>query len=126
MLSIINSTRAQHGLTPYALDGTESNCAYAHSVHMHQAGYISHDQFPQPDLCIGYSSGGENVATFNSGNELQDLQSMHNEMMSEGYSPGCTGSHACNILSNVYSIVGIGIYHAQDGSTWLTEDFVRP
>ncbi|GAC1624129.1 MAG: hypothetical protein NVS4B2_01630 [Chloroflexota bacterium] len=126
MLSIINKTRAQHNLQAYSLDTTLSNCAYAHSVHMQQAGVISHDQFPQPDLCIGYSAGGENVGTFNSGNELQDLQSMHSQMMSEGYAPGCSGSHACNILSDIYTVVGIGIYHAPNGSTWLTEDFIKP
>jgi hypothetical protein len=49
---------------------------------------------------------------------------MNTLMMNEpGYTPGCTGSHKCNLLSTKFAQVGIGIYY--DGhTTWLTEDFI--
>ena len=143
MFNIINQTRAQHNLPAYSLSSVQSNgtgpCvgSYGHSVAMAKSGTIWHiapndnpsgpqnpASFPN-DLCVSHSAGGENVGAFASGNELTDLQSMHQEMMSEGYAPGCSGSHACNILSSQYVEVGIGIYES-GGETWLTEDFIRP
>ncbi len=53
---------------------------------------------------------------------------MHQEMMNEQHDPTfCQtyDNHACNILSTKYAAIGIGIYHAPSGSTWLTEDFIR-
>lgn len=130
MLNIINDTRAKYGLAPYTLNATQSagtaSCigSYGHSVHMAQVGYISHDQFPA-DICVSVSAAAENVGMMGSGNELQDLQGIHSEMMSEPYTPGCTGSHVCNLLSSQYRHVGIGIYYVNN-ATWLTENFLNP
>jgi uncharacterized protein YkwD len=132
MLNILNSTRAQYGVAPLTLNPTQSSgtstCigSYGHSVHMAQAGVISHDQFgypPNGDICSWITPVGENVGEFSSGNELTDLQQINNLMMQEPHTPGCQGNHACNILYAQYQQVGIGIYYAS-GSTWLTEDFL--
>ncbi len=91
---------------------------------MAAVGYISHDQFPA-DVCVRWSTVGENVGENYSGNELTDLETMHREMMSETHTAAyCKAydNHACNILNTNYVQVGIGIYVA-NGTTWLTEDF---
>lgn len=118
-------------MAPLTLDMTQStgtsSCigAYGHSLHMAQVGFISHDQFPQ-DIC-GYGhtvfNGAENVGMDSSGDELHELHVIHDLMMTEPYSPGCSGNHVCNILSPYYTSVGIGIYYSGN-TTWLTEDFI--
>jgi uncharacterized protein YkwD len=132
MLNILNSDRAAAGVAPLTLNMTETNgtssCvgSYGHSVHMSQVGSISHDQFPA-DICIAYSTAGENVGESASGNELTDLQSLDNQMMAEPHtSSTCstTTNHACNIINPAFQQVGIGIYNVNN-TTWLTEDFTN-
>jgi uncharacterized protein YkwD len=132
MLSILNNDRAAAGVAPLTLNATESNgtstCvgAYGHSVHMSQLGAISHDQFPA-DICISYSTAGENVGESASGNELTDLQSLDSQMMAEPHTASTcstTVNHACNILNPAFHQVGIGIYYINN-TTWLTEDFTN-
>jgi uncharacterized protein YkwD len=126
-LNLLNGTRAQAGVDPLTLNmgnslGTGSCIgALGHSKHMAQVGQISHDQFPA-DICTAWSTAGENVGEWKTGNELQDLETIHSEMMSEPHSSGCSGNHACNIISPAFHIVGIGIYYS-NGTTWLTTDF---
>lgn len=130
MLSLLNSDRAANGTGPLTLNMTETNgtstCvgSYGHSVHMAEIGQISHDQFPA-DICISYMTAGENVGEANTGSEWGDLTELDSLMMSEPHSPGCTGNHACNIISASFHQVGIGIYRSAAGTTWLTEDFTN-
>jgi hypothetical protein len=136
MLQLINHTRSINAVHTLQLSLTQSlgtgsspgtgTCpgAYGHSMAMAQAGYIFHDNLAT-EFCEPIYAGAQNVGELSSGNELQDLQNMHDRMMNgpgEGHYPGCTGNHACNILSDSYSQVGIGIFR-QGGTTWLTEDF---
>lgn len=138
VLNMLNSTRVQYGVQPLTLDLTQSSgtgsCvgSYGHSLAMQQSGYIWHDnpQYPQasfPNNICGYGStvmsGAENVGMNSAGDELKELQYIHDLMMSEPHSPGCTGNHACNILNSQYRRVGIGIVYSGT-TTWLTEDFV--
>jgi len=134
VVNMINNDRAQNGVSSkLTLNGTQSygtgSCvgSIGHSTAMAQSGSIWHEDSSYPaasfpnDICVRFSTAGENVGAF-PGNELQALQSMNDEMMSEPHSPNCTGNHACNILSPNYTSVGIGIV-VQGGQTWLTEDF---
>lgn len=127
-LNLINSSRAEHNLPTYTLDMTESNgtgsCigSIGHSEHMAETGVMAHDQFPA-DICGSYHTAGENIGYWASGNELTDLENIHAEMMSEPWTPGCQGSHSCNILSSAFTRVGIGIV-VKNGTTWLTTDFL--
>lgn len=135
MLNIINNDRAQYGVAALSLNMTQStgtgSCvgSYGHSVAMEESGSIWHQNtaYPQAswpnNVCVSYSALAENVGYQMTGNELQDLQDIDNMMMSEPYSPGCSGNHACNILNPTYRQVGIGIYN-YNGTTWLTEDFI--
>jgi hypothetical protein len=96
---------------------------------MQQSGTIWHINGSYPsasfpnDICVPATTGGENVGMADMGDELKDLKFMHSQMMSEPYTPGCQGTHVCNILSSQFKQVGIGIYYYL-GKTWLTEDFV--
>lgn len=138
MLNIINTTRSQSGLSPLTLNITQSNgtatCAgsYGHSVAMAQSGNIWHVNSAYPaasfptNICVATSTAGENVGQFSSGNELNDLQQIHNLMMSEQHDAAYCSTyinHACNLLSGSFHQVGIGIYY-NAGRTWLTEDFL--
>ena len=138
MLNIINSTRSQYGLAPLALNLTQSNgttsCAgsYGHSQAMAQSGYIWHTNTSYPaasfpnNVCVRTSSAGENVGQYSSGNELTDLQQIHQLMMNEAHDAATCASqinHACNLLSSSFQQVGIGIYFDVN-RTWLTEDFL--
>ncbi|MDQ2742832.1 MAG: CAP domain-containing protein [Chloroflexota bacterium] len=138
MLNLINQTRAQNGAPPLALSGVESSgtssCpgAYGHSTAMAASGHIWHQDpgypaqsFPN-NFCVRTGALGQNVGEYAGGNELSDLQAMHNLMMSEPHDPATCAStvdHACNILSAGFNQIGIGIY-VSGGATWLTEDFI--
>ena len=124
LLDLINASRASSGLSPYTFSVEQSsgnaNCvgSYGHSVHMQQVGQISHDQFPQ-DICIPWAAAGEDVGEA-SGSESQAIQILHRQMMNEGPA----GGHYQNIMSPVFTTIGIGLYYI-NGVLWLTEDFVR-
>lgn len=99
---------------------------------MAQSGNIWHVNSSYPaasfpnNICVATSSAGENVGQFSSGNELNDLQQIHNLMMSEQHDATYCATyinHACNLLSASFHQVGIGIYF-NAGRTWLTEDFL--
>lgn len=137
MLSIINVTRAGSNLPPFHLSATQSagtaSCvgSYGHSKDMAASGQIWHQNPNYPDaswpnnMCISYTTGGENVGEMSTGNEMQDLQAIHNLMMGEAHDASTCAhyvNHACNILSPQFTTVGIGIYNANN-VTWLTEDF---
>jgi hypothetical protein len=127
-LNLINTTRSQNGVSPLSLSLSQSlgsaSCigSVGHSQHMAQTNVLAHDQFPA-DICGGSYPIGENIGEWRSGNELTDLEDIHSLMMSEPHSPGCTGNHACNILSTQFHAVGIGIVYS-NGTTWLTTDFL--
>jgi hypothetical protein len=75
---------------------------------------------------VATSSAAENVGQYSSGNELTDLQQIHNLMMNEPHDAATCASqinHACNLLTTSFHQVGIGIYFNVN-RTWLTEDFV--
>ena len=134
VLAMLNTDRANNGVsTQLTLSNTEttgtSTCvgSYGHSVHMSSVGTISHDQFPA-DICISYTTAGENVGEANYGNELTDLQQIDSAMMAETHSStycATNNNHACNIINPNFHNVGIGVYHDSAGNTWLTEDFTN-
>lgn len=138
VLGILNNDRRQAGVAPLALTVRQSTgiagCAgsFGHSAAMARSGAIWHInvRFPNAsfphNLCVSYSSAGENVGDSGSGNPAQDLQILDRLMISEPHSAvlcSTEANHACNILNPAYHRVGIGVYLAA-GTTWLTEDFV--
>lgn len=126
-LYLMNQTRASYGLPPYTLNQTESDgtgsCvgSHGHALHMSQTGVLAHDQFPA-DICVPVRAAAENIG-YAGGSVQSALQTTHSEMMAEPHSPGCSGNHACSILSPSYSQVGIGVVTV-NGTTWMTVDFL--
>jgi uncharacterized protein YkwD len=139
LLTVLNNTRAQYGVGPLSLDLTQSNgtatCvgSIGHSEAMEKSGSIWHVNSAYPSASFPYNNcyyGGlnsppvaQNVGMASDSNELNAILYIHNLMMSEQHFPGCTGNHACNILSPTYSRVGLGILYV-NGAVWLTEDFI--
>ena len=139
LLALLNNTRAQNGLGPLSLDLTQSNgtasCvgSIGHSEAMEQSGAIWHYNASYPSASFPYNNcyyGGlssppvaQNVGMMGGSSEMSDLVQVHNLMMSEPYSPGCSGNHACTILSTTYHRVGLGILFV-NGAVWVTEDFI--
>lgn len=137
LLKILNTQRADAGLAPLRLIRLQSRgtagCAgsMGHSAAMASSGSIWHSDMRYPrasfphDMCERYMHAGENVGEATTGSVLEDLRTLHQQMMSEPHSiAACASmvSHACNILDPAYSYIGIGIDVA-GGTTWLTEDF---
>jgi Cysteine-rich secretory protein family len=130
LLAAINQDRAAHGVAPLSLNAPQSTCSLKHSVHMAQAGHISHDQYPM-DVCVAHDTAGENVGVIHGAvaGGVLDLERM---MINEGPCPHtkCTSAereqhgHYLNLVSASFTSVGIGIY-SRNGATWLTEDFIR-
>ncbi len=139
LLKIINLDRAQYGLPGLKLTKVQSTghgrCAgsYGHSRAMAQSGFIWHinPRYPRAsfpnNICLHYTTVGENVGEASTGVALQDLRVLDKAMMSEPHQHStcaATVNHACNVLNPNFHQVGIGIYLAQ-GTTWLTEDLTN-
>jgi uncharacterized protein YkwD len=139
LLALLNKDRAAVGVPPLTLNLTQStgsgSCvgSVGHSSAMQQSGTIWHTNSSYPaasfptNLCIAYSTAGENVGEAGSGNELTDLQQLDSMMMGEAHDASTcatTVNHACNILNPSFHQVGIGLVTANN-TTWLTEDFTN-
>jgi hypothetical protein len=135
VLNMINTARQQNSVAPVTLSSIQTTgtgtCvgSIGHSKAMQQSGSIWHTNpsYPQAsfptNVCIAYGTAGENVGMAQFGNEMNDLQWMHDQMMAENHTTCSTDwNHACNILYSTFTTVGIGIYNI-NGATWLTEDF---
>jgi hypothetical protein len=82
--------------------------------------------FPN-NVCVRFTTAGENVGESSSGVEGQDLEILNAMIMKEPHSASVcavTINHACNVVNPAFHRVGIGIYYSA-GSTWLTEDFTN-
>ena len=139
-LNMINATRAQYGVQPLTLNMTQSlgtsTCpgSYGHSTAMAATGQIWHQNSNYPaasfpaNICVAYSSAGENVGEWGSSTELSEIQSIFDLMMSEQHDAAYCATydnHACNIISSRFSRVGIGLYYSGSGTTWYTTDFIN-
>jgi uncharacterized protein YkwD len=139
ILGILNDERAQNGLKPLTLKNKQSlgtaTCvgSLGHSLAMIATGSIWHTNSSQPsasfpsDICVHYWTAGENVGTWNTGDETKDLININDLMMSEPHDSSTCASvvnHACNILTADFHHVGIGIVYT-NGATWLTENFTN-
>ena len=127
LLDLINASRGAAGLPPYVFSLLQSSgsatCvgSLGHSIEMSKEGAISHDQFTQ-DICLSFSSAGENVGYTSGVSENDGITETHVAMMNEGP----TGGHYQNIMSTSFTSVGIGLYVDSSGTLWLTEDFIEP
>jgi hypothetical protein len=139
LLDLINATRAANNVGPLTLSLAQTRginvCvgSIGHSQAMAATGEIWNTQqgydaasFPH-DICLHSLSPGENIGFEATGNELTDLQTMHQDMMQQAHdATTCAGvgNSSCNLVAPDFNQVGIGIYQS-NGGTYVTEDFLQ-
>ncbi len=118
MLELVNAERVKNGLPAYVWDGKLSELARLHSADMLVRGYFSHAT-PDGQTALQraaamddlrYRALGENIAY------AKDLTAAHAGLLA---SPG----HRANILSSVFSRVGIGIEAVPGRGLMVTQEF---
>lgn len=121
-LALMNTSRAQSGVAPLALDAGVSVTARAHSAAEAQVGYVYHDG---PDgtarsrdaAACGSGWYGENTGKVWNGN----VDALHWEFMAEPLVPI---NHRTNIVDPSFKRVGIGAVQGPD-ALYLTMVFCR-
>jgi uncharacterized protein YkwD len=139
VLHILNADRAQFHVAPLNLlkiqtYGTHSCVgSHGHSQAMAETDSLWHSRASKPNasfphnICVAYTTVGENIGESQSGDEVGDLTTINDMMMQEPHSHAVCAStinHACNILNGQFHHVGIGVVFS-NGTTWLTEDFTN-
>ena len=130
MLVLMNRDRAAHGLYAYVENRALSRGAYIHSRKMGRTGFLTHrlrGEFILDDRIrndgITTTAWGENVGYASpQPNARGSIKVIERSMLAED--PPDDG-HRRNILSTMYSRVGIGVYVDLHGWVWVTEDFAR-
>lgn len=131
LYQLINNERTRHHLYPYKFDWIQTKgnrlCAgsQGHSRAMAKTEEIWHynssypsESFPA-DICNMTIAAGENVG-YGSISQWQAIATVNREMMKEGVG----GGHYNNIMSSVYTHIGIGISRDKYNNNWyITEDF---
>jgi uncharacterized protein YkwD len=124
ILALANGERRTRGLAPLELDRRVAAVARAHSREMADAGYFAHVSPSTGELAdrlhaarIAVEAAAENIG------KAECLASVHGSLME---SPG----HRANLLSPLYTHVGVGVAVVSSASGTslfvVTQDFVRP
>ena len=120
VLAAVNVARAAHGLRPLRLDLTLRSAARSHSADMLRLNYFAHGAFAarMAAFHVQGRQAGENLA-WGSGPYGQA-----GAMISEWLA---SPEHRANLLSPVYSRIGIGLvrgtFQGTAGATVVTADF---
>jgi uncharacterized protein YkwD len=129
---LINSERSKNNLPAYQLDSTLSRVAQAHSDLMASGCGLQHQCSGEPDLGtriknagLSFTSAGENIGyAYGYGTSKDNVLHIHQLFMSEG--PCGCGNHYDHIMSTKFQKVGVGVTVTNDGTVWLTEDYIQP
>jgi uncharacterized protein YkwD len=125
ILELVNRARARASLPALKLSARLAVAARGHSYDMALRHYFSHHSAdgvsPEQRLHgsgIDYTEMGENIYT----EDFPDRERIAQRAI-EGWmgSPG----HRKNLLSPNFNQTGVGIARAADGSTYITQDFIR-
>ncbi len=133
LLQLVNESRADAGLKPFAFDAELVNAAGRHSDWMIQQDVFSHTGAGGSSAgsrikAAGYTwtAYGENIAYISGSGAASideaDILRIHENLMN---SPG----HRANILSGNFAEIGIGITQGDykgRPAIFVTEDFSRP
>ena len=121
-LALMNGSRAQAGLAPYALDAGVSQVARAHSQVESQYGYVYHDGPDGTALSRNRPACGTGWWSENTGKVWNDnVDVLHREFMAEPWAPI---NHRTNIMDASFARVGIGAVQGRD-AMYLTVVFCR-
>lgn len=125
ILELVNRERGKVGLAALKLSGRLAVAARGHSYDMALRHYFSHNSAdgvsPEQRIRgsgIDYAEIGENIYV----DDFPDRERLA-ERAVEGWlgSPG----HRKNMLSPAFNQTGVGMARASDGSTYITQDFIR-
>ncbi|MFN8040358.1 MAG: CAP domain-containing protein [Acidimicrobiales bacterium] len=111
MSDLTNQARATYRLPAYQQNMALYSKASAWSVHMAQAGALSHSNLPDGNP-YAWRRLGENVGYG------PDITTVQNALMN---SPG----HRANILDSGFQFFAIGVYDDGRGRLWVTEEFMQ-
>jgi uncharacterized protein YkwD len=125
ILGLVNTQRARAGLLPLKFSPRLAVVARGHSYDMAMRHYLAHNS---PDgvapadritgVGIGYRAVGENIYM----DEYADPADVPQRAMNRWLK---SPEHLANIISSKFTETGVGIAQSADGSTYVTQDFVR-
>lgn len=121
VINLVNKHRAANGLAPLACNWELCRVARFKSQDMINKKYFSHQSptYGSPftmmqSFGIRFSAGGENIAY-----GQRTPQDVMNAWMN---SPG----HRNNIMSPIYTQIGVGVAKASNGTYYWTQMFIKP
>lgn len=121
VLTLVNKERVNRGLSPLAWDNTLGYVARLKSQDMINENYFSHEspKYGSPFEMMErfgakFSAAGENIAY----GQRTAQEVMTAWMNSSG--------HRANILSSVYTHIGVGVAKASNGTLYWTQEFTKP
>jgi hypothetical protein len=112
LISDTNAARSQDGLNRYVVASDLAAAAERQAQRMAARGTIYHDPALGSSVCCWHDLG-DNVGVG------PDATSVHNAFMA-------SSEHRANILSTIYTQVGIGSARGADGRLYVDEIFRRP
>lgn len=114
----VNAERAKRGLEPVAWNEDLAVVARQWSKEMSRTGRFEHQDtraLLQRDRLSGFAAIGENI--FRATGSVSAGRIHAGWMRSDG--------HRANVVNPGWNRVGVGVYCADDGSVWATEEFGR-
>lgn len=125
ILGLVNQERARAGQQPLKFSPRLAVIARGHSYDMAIRHYLAHNS---PDgvapaerisgVGIGYRAVGENIYM----EEYADSADLPRRAMNGWLK---SPAHHANIISGKFTETGVGIAQSADGSTYVTQDFIR-
>ena len=125
ILSLVNRERAHGGLPPLKFSPRLAVIARGHSYDMAMRHYLAHNS---PDgvapadrlsgVGIGFRAVGENIYM----DDDTDTAGVPSRAMNGWLK---SPEHLANITSGKFTETGVGIAQSADGSTYVTQDFMR-
>jgi uncharacterized protein YkwD len=118
MAELVNLEREARGLPALALSLALTELGRAYSARMANAQTVHHElDAPVEDRILAALPG---TCTF--GENLSKHTTIDYSMGDLMASPG----HRANLLSDRFTLIGIGIVHGEDGFLYITQEFARP
>jgi uncharacterized protein YkwD len=113
ILTVMNADRAANGLAPLGWSSRLAGIAQEWAAVIAQQGSLTHQDMNAIAAATGFSKTGENLLYAPAG--FIALQMEASWMNSP--------SHRANILDPAFSVAGVGLATAPDGSVWVAVDF---
>ena len=125
VLALVNGERARAGQPPLKLDGHLAVAARGHSYDMALRNYFSHKS--ADGVSAEQRLRGSGIDYIEMGENIYEDDLPDRERLPERAVTGWMGSpgHRKNMLSPSFNETGIGMAHASDGTTYITQDFIQ-